>query len=218
MSNQKLYRLAIVLVVAMLLGLACGACASTTEPTQPPPVEATTPPEVPPTEAPPTEIPPTEIPPTEVPPPPPEPSDPDAPEPPTVEPTPCPEVKCLPNCFANNLATVGGDGTEASPWRGSAADKHFFEDIECAAQEQGVIPSSLSVIYCGADSQTCSEVLYTYGSDGQWTSTELAPAPPTPQPGVPLPFALVLVGVAVLGITLLGAGILLRFRARTLRS
>jgi len=209
MSNQRFHKLAIFLVVVALLGLACSACASTAEPTAPPPVPPTVAPTEPPTVAPPT---PTE-PPAEEPPPPTATPTEELVEQPVVEPTPCPQVKCLPNCYANNLAPAGGDGNKSHPWRGSAADRKFFQDIECAAQEQGVIPSSLTILTCSKNSQTCNGVYYKYS--GQWDSVQLAEAPPNPYVGVDLPFVFVLVGVAVLGFALLGTGIFLRLRART---
>jgi hypothetical protein len=208
MSDQRIYKLAIIFVVVALLGLACSACASTPEPTPPPPIPTVAPTE-PPTVAPPT---PTEAP-AEEPAPSPEPPTQEPTEQSVVEPTPCPQVKCLPNCYANNLAPAGGDGTKNNPWRGSAADRKFFEDIECAAQKRGIIPSSLTILTCSANLQTCNGVYYTY--DGQWASTQLAETPPNPYVGVGLPFVFVLVGVAVLGLALLGTGIFLRLRART---
>jgi hypothetical protein len=123
----------------------------------------------------------------------------------------------LPNCYANNLAPAGGDGTKGSPWQGQAVDRQLTGAIECVAQEQGIATSYLTVLTCSTGPQDCIGVQYKY-ENGQWTSTQLEAATPVPKPGVPLPLAIVLVGVAVLGIVMLGAGIYLQMRARSLRS
>jgi hypothetical protein len=200
MSHHRFCKYAIAMIILFLASLTCGACRP--EPTPTPtivPTETPTPTATPivPTEAPTPTIPP--ITPLEI-------------------PTPCPQVDCLPDCYANNSAPPGGNGTIDSQWLATESDTGPFDLVKCAAKATGSTSSSLTMMTCDdAQSPTCRAKQYVYNGL-QWSVHSTDEQAANPYVGVPLPFSYILVSLALVGTLLVGTGVVLRQRARQLRS
>ena len=124
---------------------------------------------------------------------------------------------CLPACFAYNLGSSDGDGTEMNPWfwdKVNDPDALLLRTAMLEAVEGRRSYGALQVTDCNdADPPQCTATLYIYDRRGNETSQDLGEVS-VPDVGVPLPFFYILIFGALLAAVLIAVGLMVRHRGQ----
>jgi len=138
------------------------------------------------------------------------------------DPTPDTCLKLDGKCYASNQVLAGtrtgtdADGTKMAPWL-ATTDQAMLDlrnAISDALADNGYGKGPFFFIQVICDAGMCKTTWYEYDKAGDEVRHWTEPGRP-PEVGVPIPFPYVLGGGTLLGILLIGAGIVLRCKARS---